>query len=170
MYFNCPQHKRDFSSSPFLYIRRIFFTFNKNDFDSEKTFESLKQTEFEDFIDKIHHQLAYFLAFKIATFLYILYFASFLISIIWASFNQEDKASAFKLMVFSGFLALVCGCVLRRLQAYYCFKVRMIIDEENYNLSYRNIYWEIGPGISYLTLKKHNEDSLNNSNLCIETY
>lgn len=169
MYFNCPQHKRDFSSHPFLYIRRIFFTFNKNDFDSEKTFERLSQAEFDQFIDKIHRNLAYFLAFKITTVLYIIYLATFLSCVIWASYFEE-RSSAFKLMIFSGFLALICGCILTRLQAYYCFKVRMMIGEENYNLSHRKIYWEIGPSISYLTLKKNPEENLDNSNLCIESY
>jgi hypothetical protein len=167
MYFNCPQHRKDVFALPYLYIRRLYFTFQKNDFNPEKTYDKLSKAEFEEFIDKIHQKLNYFFAFKIAAILYIFYLAVCLFAVFWASYSRsypEEQSSALKLLLFAGVVAGVCGYYLKRLQSYYILNVRMIIQDENDLLDHRNIFWAQGPSIKYLILKKkigENEEYIN---------
>lgn len=156
MYFNCPNHPKNFRKLSFLYVRRLGFCFQKQDFIINKVGESYTEHEFHLFIDLIHAKTRHLVVFyKILTFFYIVAWIFFLFLI----FSNVISTKIYCLIPL--FSAMLIAYELIRLKEYYMEKMKAIIAEENNKLRKRkNFKWILGNSASFLQLYKMEEDKI----------
>lgn len=155
MYFNCPNHPKNFQKLSFLYIRRLGFCFQKQDFNINKVDESYSEKEFHLFIDLIHSKTRHLVIFyKILTVLYIMAWIFFLFFI----FSNVISNKIYCLIPM--FSALLIAYELIKFKEYYMEKMKAIITEENNKLRGKKVKWILGHSASFLQLYKMEEDKI----------
>lgn len=156
MYFNCPNHPKNFQKFKNLYIRRIGFCFQKNDYISSKVKENYSGQDFNIFIDNIHEKThCLILIYKIITIFYILSWALFLFFV----FTKMLFSQIYCMLPL--FAALLNGFFLIRLKEKYMDLMKFIVSEENNNIIRRcNMKWILGPSAGFLQFYNMDEEKV----------
>lgn len=148
MYFNCPHHPPNYRKFKLLYIRRLGFQFQKDDFITSKSGNAYSEREFSVLINKIHeHTSEFVIYYRILTITYILSWIFFLLLL----FLQFGTGKIY--CVFPIFIVILVALCLIRAKDYYLKLLKNLIFEENEKLIKKsNMKWILGPSASFLQL------------------
>lgn len=156
MYFNCPSHPPKYRRLKNLYVRRLGFRFQKEDFVYSKAGNAYSEREFDLFIDGIHSKTRLFvLVYKILTGIYIAFWVVFVVLLF-------AKGESLKLYCF---LPFVCAGVIAfgliKAKDHYIQTLNEILTHENENIIKNNgVRWVLGPSASFIQLFHIEEDKI----------
>ena len=156
MYFNCPNHHPNYRKFKNMYIRRVAFQFQKEDFNSSKSGFAYTQTHFENFIDLIHENTFQFVIYyKILT-------VSYLISCMCILFILLKTHSFTKFYsIFPFIMFVMLAFLLIRAKKYYIRLIGTMIDKENSLLIRKdNKKWILGHSANFIQLTEVEDDKI----------